>query len=145
MTTILRRHLLLAAAASALPLATRAQAFEQPKFLYGFPAGILRADERIEDAARRELAEETGFDVAEVTRVSPLLYSSSGLTDESVRLVFVTARAVPGSVQQLDDSEEIEVVLLDYAGVCELCRTAEAIDAKTWSVLMMYQAMGRLG
>jgi tripartite-type tricarboxylate transporter receptor subunit TctC len=54
MTTILRRHLLLAAAASGLPLAARAQAFEQPKFLYGFPAGSSG------DIACRRVAERVG-------------------------------------------------------------------------------------
>jgi tripartite-type tricarboxylate transporter receptor subunit TctC len=54
MTTILRRHLLLAAAASGLPLAARAQAFEQPKFLYGFPAGSAG------DIACRRVAERVG-------------------------------------------------------------------------------------
>lgn len=54
MTTIQRRHLLLAAAASGLPLAARAQAFEQPKFLYGFPAGSSG------DIACRRVAERVG-------------------------------------------------------------------------------------
>ena len=39
MTQIQRRQMLLAAAATALPLGARAQTIEQPKFLYGFPAG----------------------------------------------------------------------------------------------------------
>ena len=39
MTQIQRRQMLLAAAAAALPLGARAQTIEQPKFLYGFPAG----------------------------------------------------------------------------------------------------------
>jgi tripartite-type tricarboxylate transporter receptor subunit TctC len=54
MTTLQRRHLLLAAAASGLPLAARAQNFEQPKFLYGFPAGSAG------DIACRRVAERMG-------------------------------------------------------------------------------------
>lgn len=56
-TTLHRRHLLLAAAASGLqglPFAVRAQGFEQPKFLYGFPAGSAG------DIACRRVAERVG-------------------------------------------------------------------------------------
>lgn len=54
MPQIQRRHLLLAAAATGLPVALRAQAFEQPKFLYGFPAGSAG------DIACRRVAERVG-------------------------------------------------------------------------------------
>jgi tripartite-type tricarboxylate transporter receptor subunit TctC len=54
MIAIHRRHLLLAAATSGLPFAARAQAFEQPKFIYGFPAGSSG------DIACRRVAERVG-------------------------------------------------------------------------------------
>ena len=53
-TPLHRRHLLLAAAAAGLPFAARAQGFEQPKFLYGFPAGSAG------DIACRRVAERVG-------------------------------------------------------------------------------------
>ena len=49
--TLHRRHLLLAGSALALPMFARAQMIDQPKFLYGFPAGSAG------DIAARRVAE----------------------------------------------------------------------------------------
>jgi tripartite-type tricarboxylate transporter receptor subunit TctC len=49
-----RKSLVLAAAGLSLPWGARAQAFEQPKFLYGFPAGSAG------DIAARRVAEKVG-------------------------------------------------------------------------------------
>ncbi|HEY6087139.1 MAG TPA: tripartite tricarboxylate transporter substrate-binding protein [Burkholderiaceae bacterium] len=51
---VTRRQSLLLAAAAALPSLVRAQAFEQPRFLYGFPAGSAG------DIACRRVAERVG-------------------------------------------------------------------------------------
>jgi ADP-ribose pyrophosphatase len=113
-------------------------------YVYAFPAGLVEEGENVEEVARRELKEETGFEVIEVRKVSPVLYSSAGLTDESSVLAFVTARATPDGKPRLEKSEEIEVQLLDYAQVCALCDSGARIDAKAWAVLYLYQQLGRL-
>jgi ADP-ribose pyrophosphatase len=113
-------------------------------YIHAFPAGLAEEGERPEDVARRELGEETGLEVVAVTQVSPPIFSSAGLTDESAVMVFVTARLPSGAVQTLDHSEEIEVLFLDHAQVCELCRSGARIDAKAWVVLYMYQLLGKL-
>ena len=114
-------------------------------YVFAFPAGLLESGESIEDTVRRELMEETGLEVVAVKRVSPPLYSSSGLTDESAALVFVEARATPKTKPKLDASEDLEVVLLDHAGVCRLCDDPTArIDAKAWATLYLYQQLGQL-
>ncbi len=64
--------------------------------IYAFPAGLGEKGETIESVARRELKEETGLDLVEVQHVSPAIYSSAGLTDETAVMVFVTARAAKG-------------------------------------------------
>src|SRR5262245_36100485 len=51
-------------------------------YVYGFPAGLIDPGETLETTVRREVREETGFEVTLVKRVSPPLLSSSGLTDE---------------------------------------------------------------
>jgi ADP-ribose pyrophosphatase len=113
-------------------------------YVYGFPAGLAEEGETPEAVARRELLEETGLSVREVTAVSPALYSSPGMTDESAVMVFVTAEALPGSVTAHDASEEIEVVSLDLEQVRALCQSGARFDAKAWVVLYMYQLLGRL-
>jgi ADP-ribose pyrophosphatase len=113
-------------------------------YVYAFPAGLVEHGEAPEEVARRELREETGLEMVAVKQVSPLLYSSAGLTDEAAIVVFVTARAIAGGRQSLGESEVIEVQYLDYAQVCALAGSSARFDAKAWCILNMYRMMGRL-
>lgn len=114
-------------------------------YIFAFPAGLLDGGESIEDTARRELREETGLEVVTVKRVSQPLYSSSGLTDETVAMAYVEARRTPETLPKLDKLEDLEVVLLDHAGVCRLCDDRSVrIDARAWTTLYMYQQLGQL-
>jgi ADP-ribose pyrophosphatase len=114
-------------------------------YLFAFPAGLLEPGESIEDTVRRELLEETGLEVVAIKRITQPLYSSSGLTDEAVAMAFVEARATPETKPKLDASEDLQVILLDFAAVCRLCDDRSArIDAKAWATLYMFQQLGQL-
>ena len=114
-------------------------------YVLAFPAGLLDGGESIEETARRELLEETGLEVVAVQRVTQPLYSSSGLSDEAVALVFVDARTTPQTKPKLEAAEDLQVVLLDFAGVCRLCDDRSArLDARAWPVLYLYRQLGRL-
>jgi ADP-ribose pyrophosphatase len=113
-------------------------------FIYAFPAGLAEEGESIESVARRELKEETGLDLVEVKHVSPSVYSSAGLTDESAVMVFVTARAADGYKAAPEAAEEFETLLLDHRQVCDLCNSGARFDGKAWVVLYMYQLLGGL-
>lgn len=113
-------------------------------WIYAFPAGLLEDGEPVEETARRELREETGFEVTRIKRVSPSLLSSAGVTDEAAVLVFVDAYAPKGAQTKHEAGEEIEVLLLTHADACRLCdEPTVRIDAKAWGVLYMYQQLGR--
>jgi ADP-ribose pyrophosphatase len=113
-------------------------------FEYGFPAGLAEEGESIEEVARRELREETGLEVVEIKKVSPPTYSSPGMTDESAVIVFVTAQTAANGGQSLDDSEDIEVLFMDYEQVCKLCNSNARMNGRTWTILYMFQQMGKL-
>jgi len=114
-------------------------------YVFAFPAGLLEPGESIEDAARRELMEETGLEITKVHRVTQPLYSSSGLTDEAVAMIFVDARATAQTNPKLEASEDLEVVLLDFAGICRLCDDRSVrIEVKAWAILYLFQLLGHL-
>ena len=111
---------------------------------YGFPAGLVDADETIETTASRELHEETGLDIVRIRRQSPLIYSSSGLTDESLVLVFAECRGRPTS-RHTGDAEDIEVVMLTQKAAIHLRENSDlSFDVKSWLVLDTFAETGRI-
>ena len=83
-----------------------------------FPAGLVDEDESLFTCADRELREETGYGVVEGTDVRPLPqagYSSTGMSDETVQVVFVEAEKVADA--HPEPNELIEVFELPIADV----------------------------
>lgn len=114
-------------------------------YTYGFPAGLVDEGESVESAVRREMIEETGLHISRIRKVTSPLHSSMGLTDEAVALVYADVKKVKGSVAANEATEDIEVVLLDFAGVCALCdNPGLPIDAKLWATLHMFQRLGKI-
>ena len=73
----------------------------------GLPAGNVEADEPLAEAARRELAEETGYEAAAVEFLVAH-EPSNGLLDATYHY-FVAHGCAPTGEQDLDDNESIRV------------------------------------
>lgn len=111
---------------------------------YGFPAGLIDAGETIEETTQRELLEETGLTVTRFLKVSAPVYSSAGMTDESVALVYVECSGKPSTARNTG-SELIEVQFLTQAQASHMCRNpALKFDAKAWLALVSFADKGNI-
>ena len=62
------------------------------RFIYNFPAGLIDVGETPEQAAKRELKEETGLDLIEIKDSLSPSYANQGTSDELMTIVIGTAR-----------------------------------------------------
>jgi ADP-ribose pyrophosphatase len=105
-------------------------------FIYEVPAGRLDAGESPEVCARRELAEETGYQAARLDRLTTI-YTTPGFTDERIHL-FMATGLTPGSHHREAD-EFLTLHRLRWAEVLELVRTGGVVDGKTLAAIMFVQ------
>ncbi len=110
---------------------------------YGFPAGLIDDGETVEEATRRELKEETGLTVRRIIKRSPPIYSSAGMTDESVAMVYVECEGQP-SARANTESEMIETLFISPDEALGLLsdRTLK-FDAKAWLVISQFAENNR--
>jgi ADP-ribose pyrophosphatase len=109
---------------------------------YGFPAGLIDEGEKIQEAARRELKEETGLELTRFIKIGPPMYSSAGMTDESVSMVYIECDGEP-STEGNEGSENIQVLFVSREEALRLCEDASLkFDAKAWIVLINFAKFG---
>jgi ADP-ribose pyrophosphatase len=109
---------------------------------YGFPAGLIDEGETVQEAARRELKEETGLEITRFIKIGPCIYSSAGMTDESVSMVYIECDGDPSNDRN-EGSEDIEVVFVSREEAIQLCEDASLkFDAKAWIVLINFAKFG---
>ena len=111
-------------------------------YQYGFPAGLVDGGETVEQAGKRELKEETGLDLVKTMKISPPVYSSSGMTDETISMLYAECVGEP-SLKDNEDSEDIEVILISRDDAKRLLKTSHTkFDVKSWIVLSNFADHG---
>ncbi len=97
------------------------------RFIYELPAGLIEEGESPEQAAIRELKEETGY-VLEPVKGDEMwnrpFYMGAGYTDESSATVFGYASDIAGSSAP-EDTESISVIIADKAEVRRIISTEQ--------------------
>ncbi len=113
-------------------------------YQYGFPAGLVDKGETIQQTCIRELKEETGLSVTRIIKSSPPVFSSSGISDESVSMIYVECDGTPSNKGN-EGSEDITTIFVTQAEASELCKNSKIkLDVKTWLVLFSFAENGRI-
>ena len=105
-------------------------------FIYNFPAGLIDKGETAEEAARRELKEETGLDLVSIEAVLPPSYASPGTSDEQMKIVICT---VEGELQEsCFADEEIKANWFTKEEVKKLLAEGAYMSVRTQMLLYMW-------
>jgi len=110
---------------------------------YGFPAGLIDPGMTVDETVKKELKEETGLDLVSIGDKSNQVFSSAGLSEESVIIVFVEA-AGEISVDYQEEIEDIETFLYDIDDIRKLLVSDKKVGAKAWGILYHYSKIGRI-
>lgn len=78
-------------------------------YIYEFPAGLVDAGETIEEAALREVHEETGLNVVKHKLLLKPCYTSVGMTDENLAVVEAIVDGIPTN-ENAEEDEDIEII-----------------------------------
>jgi ADP-ribose pyrophosphatase len=100
------------------------------------PAGTREVGEPPLETARRELAEETGYQAAQWDELIQF-YASPGILSERM-YVYVARDLTPGDPHR-EANEEIENLALSWADAFAMLDRGEIVDGKTVIALLTYQ------
>ena len=105
------------------------------QFLWELPAGKLDAGEAPIDGARRELAEETGYQAKKWSELV-VYFASPGFLGESMK-VFLAEGLVAGDAHPEED-EHIDFRLVKLSELLEMVDKGKIVDGKTLTSVLLY-------
>lgn len=132
---------LLAVTAAERLLLVRQYRYPVDDFLLEVPAGHIDPGESPEEAARRELVEETGFYPHRLEKLLEF-YPAPGFTDERMHLF--RAEELERREATPDEDEDLELCELPVAEALELVDRGSISDAKTLVALTFLRAAASL-
>jgi 8-oxo-dGTP pyrophosphatase MutT (NUDIX family) len=91
------------------------------------PGGLAESGDTAEQAARRELLEETGYEASELFFLGSACPQPAILNNRSITYLARDVRKV--QTPELDDTEDIEVVLVPVSEIPDLIRKGEITNA----------------
>lgn len=106
------------------------------RFMIELPAGMLEPGEEPRKGAVRELEEETGY-LAGKTEFLTEFYPTPGFCTEKIHLFFASDLKV--TQQNLDETEDLEVLLVSLEDALKMVKMGEIMDAKTIIGITMYE------
>ena len=110
------------------------------EILLELPAGKLDPGEQPGECAKRELAEETGWQAGEIHELGSF-FTTPGFSDEVLH-AFVATGLEPAPDVEPDLDEAIEIVTMTVDEMLEACRAGRIRDSKTLAVLLLAQLHG---
>jgi ADP-ribose pyrophosphatase len=105
-------------------------------YLWELPAGRLDPGEKPLQAAKRELAEETGYSARKWTKLASF-WVSPGYVEERMT-IFLATDLTEGEATPMDD-ERIETRWFKRKEVADMIATGKLEDAKTMVGFLMWQ------
>ncbi len=102
-----------------------------------FPAGLMdKEDKDIKETAKREVKEETGYDVSEIELLLPPSPTSEGLSDECNAVVI--AKLETKGKEDKEEFEDIDPLLCSSSKVKEMLQDKNCLFSNSARLLILY-------